>query len=211
METLIRPILEWHTESAPLPSENVSGDTSHVALTNDGGFAFALDALGHGPEAARVAGVAHEHLLDAAPSESLQELFNQCHRKLLGSRGVALCLARFDVRTDTLTWLSVGNIQAVHIQLDRNGFPYFESLIMRAGVVGDRLPELKVSHTNLRRGDIVVLATDGIEFGWHKEFRPDIAPRDLATALINRHRVTKDDALVTVLRYRGSPAEDGNA
>lgn len=205
---MIRPVLEWHTESAPLPSETVSGDVGHVTLTDTGGFAFALDALGHGPEAAHVAAMAHAHLLAAAPSDSLQELFHQCHRKLLGTRGVALCLARIDVETDTMTWLSVGNIQAVHIRLDRNGIPYFESLIMRAGVVGDRLPELKVSRTVLRSGDVVVLASDGIEYGWQNEFRPDISPRDLATALINRHRVMKDDALVTVLRYRGSGRQE---
>jgi len=203
VETLTRSILEWHTESAPHPSETLSGDTGSVVLQGHTGFAFALDALGHGPEAARTAASASEFLATASPSDSLEGLFLQCHQQLRDTRGVALCLARIDAGTDMMSWLSVGNIQAVHIQLDRQGLPNYESLIMRGGVVGDRLPELKASHTRLFPGDVIVLASDGIEYGWQSEFRADISPRELASALMNRHRLLKDDALVTVMRYQG--------
>lgn len=203
METLTRPLLEWHTESRPHPGETLSGDKSGVITFPHGGFIYTLDALGHGEAAAAISETARQ-ILDGVSSDwNLEEIFRLCHERLRGSRGIALCLAWLDSASSTMSWLSVGNIQAVHVQVDSNGLPNFESLIMRGGVIGDRLPELKTSTTRLRAGDMVIFASDGIGYGWHGEFRADISPQELSAALINRHRIPNDDAIVTVLRYHG--------
>lgn len=203
METLTRPVVEWHTESRPHPGETSSGDKSGVAVFPRSGFVYTLDALGHGEPASAIGETACRILESVSPGSSLEEIFRNCHAQLRSTRGIALCLAWLDAVTSTMSWLSVGNIQAVHVRIDNNGLPNYESLIMRGGVIGDRLPELKTSTTQLRPGDMVVFASDGIDYAWHGEFRADISPREFATALINRHCLANDDAIVTVVRYVG--------
>lgn len=189
--------------SAPFAGNTDTGDRGFVRHTGPQAMAVALDALGHGPEAATVADIANRHLQETSPDVALETLFESCHQQLRGTRGVALCLARIDADAATLTWLSVGNIQGVRVSHDANGIPQYESLIMRGGVVGDRLPELRASRTPLVPGDMLVLATDGIGFGWYREYYPNVTVEALAGALLERHCHGNDDALVLVARYRG--------
>lgn len=174
-----------------------------------GVFVYTLDALGHGDLAAEIGERARRILDEVIPGGSLEDTFKRCHEQLRGTRGIALCLAWLDGESSTMSWLSVGNVQAVHVHVDANGLPSYESLIMRGGVIGDRLPELKTSTTRLRPGDIIVFASDGIGYGWHGECRPDVSPRELCDALIERHRVPNDDSIVTVLRYAGNARTGG--
>lgn len=202
METLIRPVVEWHVVSAPYGDNSDTGDTGFVSSDGSSALAVAVDALGHGTEAARVAAIAAANL-GRLTDQPLESLMRQCHEALRATRGAAVCLARLDATTDTLEWLSVGNIQGVHIGVDGNGLPQFESLVMRGGVVGDRLPELRVMRTRLQRGDMLVLASDGIGFGWHREFEAGVGPEKLAESLLARHGHGNDDAMVLAIRYSG--------
>lgn len=214
METLTRPAIvpsiDWHVESVPYEASADTGDRGGVNFRENGVvFAFVLDALGHGSEAAQMANLAERHLVEARADSSLESIIEYCHRQLLGTRGTAMCLASIDPFAGMLTWLSVGNIQAVRVQLDSHGMPQFESLVLRGGVVGDRLPELRASKTALRSGDVIVLATDGVGYGWYGEYRPNISAETLAMNIRARHIHGKDDALVLVLRYRGYEGPDG--
>lgn len=204
METLTRPILDWHIESLPFEGGPGSGDRGQVRGNGRHAFAFVIDALGHGKDAAQMADLAENHLAVAEPGDRLERIIEDCHRQFLGTRGTAMCLAYLNADADALSWLSVGNIQAVRIQLDTHGMPQFESLVMRGGVVGDRLPELRASRVSLKPGDMIVMATDGIGYGWYGEYRPNISAADLARALRMHHCHGKDDALVLVFRYLGN-------
>lgn len=195
METLIATTLDWHIESVPLPSETQTGDRGLVRNSGDRSLVIALDALGHGPEASKIADQAIDFLQQSPPGVRLEDLFLRCHDHLRATRGATLCMADIDLSGNTFTWLSVGNIQAVHIHVDARDMAQFESLIMRGGVVGDRMPELRASHGVLRDGDMLVFATDGVDFGWYREFRTGVSPRELAQALIGRYCQGKDDAL----------------
>lgn len=205
MEVLTRNAIEWHVESAPYPGESVSGDLGELIVHDQGAFAFAIDALGHGPDAAQIAARAAALVADHLPSARLEQIFERCHSGLRGTRGAAVCLARIDSAQGSLEWLSVGNIQAVHIKINGNGMPHFQSLVMRGGVVGDRMPELRACRAELNSGDMIVLASDGIEYGgWFGEFRPEMSPESLARVLLQRHRVISDDSMVLVARYTGA-------
>lgn len=204
MEALTRPILDWHVESLPFRGETGSGDRGHVRLDEHHVFAFVIDALGHGSDAATMADLAERHLALVEPVDRLEAVIEDCHRRMIGTRGTAMCLASIDTGSHAMSWLSVGNIQAVRIHLDANGMPQFESLVMRGGVVGDRLPELRASSMTLKPGDMVVMATDGIGYGWYGEYRPNISAEALAKALRTGHCRGNDDALVLAFRYLGS-------
>lgn len=204
MEALTRPILDWHVESLPFRGETGSGDRGDIRLDEHYAFAFVIDALGHGDDAATMADLAERHLALVNPDVRLEAIIEDCHRRMLGTRGTAMCLACIDMESHTMSWLSVGNIQAVRIHLDANGMPQFESLVMRGGVVGDRLPELRASRMLLKPGDMIVMATDGIGYGWYGEYRPNISAEILAKALRNNHCHGNDDALVLAFRYLGT-------
>ncbi|HEX7029140.1 MAG TPA: SpoIIE family protein phosphatase [Gammaproteobacteria bacterium] len=203
METLTRPVIDWHVESVPFEGESGTGDRGGVRIDEHRIFAFVIDALGHGADAAQMADLAERCLGAVELDIRLEAMIENCHREFIGTRGTAMCLAYLDARTHVLNWLSVGNIQAVRIQLDSHGMPQFESLVMRGGVVGDRLPELRASRISLKPGDMVVMATDGVGYGWYGEYRPNIGAGELARALRLRHCHGKDDALVLAFRYLG--------
>lgn len=203
METLTRPIVDWDCRSAPLPNEQEIGDIGEMHLAGQRAFMFVIDALGHGPDAALVAAKARDALLESNGLSRLEDIFEHCHERLKGTRGAAMCLALLDAPSNTLTWLSVGNIQAVHMQRDRHGMPSFQALIMRGGVVGDRLPELRATRTPMNPGDMLLLASDGIGFDWHSAFSLNISPQQLSAKLMQEHCHGNDDALAFVVRYNG--------
>lgn len=184
-----------------------TGDRGHVGMQADRVFVFALDALGHGDEAHKVADIASRFLLECDWTGPLADILRGCHERLRGTRGAAICLARLDPDSGAIEALSVGNVQAVHMRTDHNGIAQFKSLIMRAGVVGDRLPELRTTTMKLRPGDTLIMATDGIGYDWRREYRGGIAPYELAETLIARHCLGTDDALVLALRYNGREVE----
>ena len=61
-----------------------------------------------------------------------------------------------------MTWLGVGNVEGVLIRADTRATPAAESVLLRGGVVGYQLPALQASVVPVSRGDLLILATDGI-------------------------------------------------
>src|SRR5947209_14484365 len=104
--------IEWAGKARPRPGEKVCGDRL-IAIEVDGTSALigALDGLGHGAEAAEAAGLGVD-VLRAAAAEPLDVLLQRCHRALSGTRGAAMTLVRIDFRTDTLSWVGIGNVAA---------------------------------------------------------------------------------------------------
>ena len=195
-------LLDWAVASGVRPGQSRSGDIHVVVEASDGSVLLAaVDGLGHGDEAAAVAERTAE-VLKSLPGESVVTLARRCHRALQGTRGVVLTLARVSRQDETLTWLAVGNVEAV---LVRQGDvqPSRESVLMRGGVVGYQLPPLGAAVHALNAGDWIVLATDGIRQEFRDNLIPDDDPQVLADRILTTYRRPDDDALVLVARYRG--------
>jgi hypothetical protein len=79
--------------------------------------------------------------------------------------------------------------------------------LLRSGIVGYRLPELRPSVRTLSRGDLLIFATDGIHAGFLEGLKQSDSPQDLADGILERHFKGNDDALVLVVRYLGSSHE----
>jgi negative regulator of sigma-B (phosphoserine phosphatase) len=63
-----------------------------------------------------------------------------------------------------------------------------------------------VSTIRVRAGDVLVLATDGIDNDFTSSVELDREPQPLADFILARHAKSTDDALVFVARFgRGSP------
>jgi phosphoserine phosphatase RsbX len=194
--------IDWHACERALPGEAVSGDHYAAVETSSGMLLAAVDGLGHGPEAARAARRAREVLL-ASPEDGLDILFERCHQALRILRG-AVMSAAFVRRADgELSWLGVGNVEAVAVRRASGPRPVCESLFLWPGVVGQNIPSLRTSQLRLYPGDTLVFATDGIRTNFVESLSAFEPPPRLAAQLLEKHGKSTDDALVLVARYIG--------
>ncbi|TLY22114.1 MAG: stage II sporulation protein E (SpoIIE) [Nitrospirae bacterium] len=202
METLNKLIIEWGNASLTLAGEVESGDKHVVKVFPHGALLAVMDGLGHGKEAAAAANLA-ARILQTANNESLISLLKRCHECLRSTRGVVISLAAFNAVEETMTWVGVGNVEGVLLRAGPAIDPGYESLMLRNGVVGSRLPLLHASIVPVMRGDTLIFATDGI----HREFTQRLAlgdgPQQLADKILGRYAKRTDDALVLVARYVG--------
>ena len=205
-----RPPYEYAMAGRALARERQSGDAALVLPTGAGALVAVVDGLGHGDEAALAAGAAIEVLRTFA-GEPLAALVQRCHQALLPTRGAALALVTLDAAQDSLTWTGVGNVEAVLIAA-RPGPPRATlALTSHGGVVGYRLPAVKASVTPLFPGDVLILATDGVDVRFAADADPTEAPDSLARAILERHGKASDDALVLVLRWLGQVGAAGRS
>jgi phosphoserine phosphatase RsbX len=202
VEELINFGIELGVAGAALTGQATCGD-KYVYEMFAGGVLLALvDGIGHGPEAAAAAEAACT-ILKKHAADPVTALAERCHNGLRGTRGVVMSLAAFDLEHNLLTWLGIGNVLGI---LRRTGLPMDatgELLLLRAGVVGSHLPHLRPSILRVVPGDILVLATDGVEGGFVARISSIEAPLRVAQAILDSYNKRIDDALVLVARYQG--------
>lgn len=195
-------VIEWGSAILTLPGETECGDRYIIAPTSDGVVVGVVDGLGHGPEAALAAECVIETIKAYVENEPLVELVQRCHASLQDTRGAVMSLAMFD-ENRTMTWIGVGDVEGRLMRNNDVGDRLQKSLLLRPGVVGERLPALYPAMLSLARNDIVILATDGIERDFTEGIGFHGTPQQIADDIINRHSKRTDDALVLVARYEG--------
>lgn len=168
-----------------------------------GALAVVIDGLGHGKDACEAASSA-ERILRADPGAAVTELVQRCHEALRGTRGVVMSIASFDARAATMTWLGVGNVEGRLLRAPVSGGPPPDALLVRGGVVGAHLPRLVARTARIRRGDMLIVATDGIRSEFLDAPLPYQEPQALADHVLARWGTQADDALVLVVRYLGA-------
>lgn len=196
---------DWGVAGRAKTGESCSGDSYIVAASPGRILLGALDGLGHGAEAAAASAIA-VGVLEAEPEASLDFLMGRCHEELLQTRGVVMSLASFDRRDGTLTWGGVGNVAGVLLRADASAVPAREELLLRGGVVGQRLPELYTSVLAVLAGDVLVFATDGIRREFPDGLAAGESPLPLAERILARFATDSDDALVLTVRFREGQA-----
>lgn len=199
--TLIsRPLITWGVASRPLRGHDISGDL-HLVKPLPGGVLLAvLDGIGHGEEAAAAARAAVD-VLETSVEHELPSLVGRCHAALTRTRGVVMTLAFLNPMTGTLTWLGVGNVEALLVRANPAVKPGMERALLRSGLVGYHLPVLRESTVSINPGDLVVFATDGIEPGFAHRWERSAPAQEVADQIMGAHFRGTDDALVLVVRY----------
>jgi hypothetical protein len=194
-------LLSWGVSASTRVGEEVSGDLHLVMTGGDIALAAAVDGVGHGPEAA-VAAQRAIAILQQSNGEGLVDLVRSCHEELKGTRGAVMSVASFDGRADRMTWLGVGNVEAILVRRNQGPVPSREVIFLRSGVVGYRLPALQAAVLPVSRGDIVIFTTDGIRHGFFDKLNLADSPQALADSILPYAR-DNDDALALVVRYWG--------
>jgi negative regulator of sigma-B (phosphoserine phosphatase) len=197
-------LLEWGVAAAPLKGQRTSGDLHLFLPLAEGALIAAVDGLGHGPDAASAAERAVETLRRNS-GQSVMSMMRLCHKALIGTRGVAMSVAAISAIDESLTWLAIGNVEAVLLRADARTVPPREAVVMRGGVIGYELPPLRAAVTTLQAGDLLILATDGIDASFTDQLDVARTPQRLADHILAEHAKGTDDALVLVARYLGRP------
>ena len=185
-----------------IEGEERSGDLAVFAPYDRGGLAVVIDGLGHGDEAADASAIAEKVIREYAAAAPAA-LLARCHEALRRSRGVVLTAAWFDLEDLEISWAGVGNVEA---RLVRGAAAYgdrHDSALVLGGVVGYNLPAVRPSFTDLRPGDAVAFATDGIDADYSASLTPGLSAQRLAERILERHARDTDDALAAVVRYVG--------
>jgi phosphoserine phosphatase RsbX len=194
--------VDWAVAERCMPGEAVSGDAHLVLGDEHGVLAAVIDGLGHGEDAA-VASKAARAELTRGCGEPLDQLMARCDAALSDTRGAAVTLAWFD--GSGMQWLAVGNVTGILVPAAGDSSP--RRVPLRAGIVGARLPRLtSVDHITLRKGDVIVLATDGVEREFAQAVDRHADAHAIADDLLTSFARESDDALVLVARYLGAEA-----
>jgi phosphoserine phosphatase RsbX len=195
-------LAEWAVRGRPRRDQTISGDDAVTRLTASGIFVAVVDGLGHGPEAAHASRlavrIAGEHC-----EASLPTIAEACHRALRKTRGAAMSMAAISAHEPVLTWLGIGNVAGTLA----GGIPAVPrertSLPLHQGILGQHLPRLRPTTTSIHRGNVLVVATDGVDPA-RAESVPLVGPASSIAERMLAHQTRDDDAHVVVLRYLGA-------
>jgi phosphoserine phosphatase RsbX len=205
------PCLAWSSAGRALPGESVSGDQAAYVPLDDGAVVTVVDGLGHGPEAAVAAAGAVSEVEAAARAAAgvggvaLDAVLSTAHTRLRRTRGAAVTIAAIGC-DGSMRWVGVGNVEAHLMRTDGRRAQRVASAVLYGGVVGYRLPRLRVSTVDLAPGDLIVLATDGIDVDFTERVLPVDPPDRVVEGILARYARPNDDALVAAVRYNGPPA-----
>jgi phosphoserine phosphatase RsbX len=198
-------LVEWAVADRPLSGAAATGDAALCADAGGRALVAAIDGLGHGAEAAAVAAVALDVLRHHA-TEKVEALVQRCHAALASTRGAAMSLASFDAAERRMTWIGVGNVEGRLVRRDRAGLLTTRSLLLPGGAVGHQLPRLVPKTLDVRVGDTLIFATDGVENDFAETVDISGSAPEIADRILRARAKPTDDALVAVARYveRGS-------
>ena len=201
-ELAAREPVEWAVATRCRRGETTSGDLAVVTLRSEGVLVAGIDGLGHGDEAARAALKAGE-VLRESPGRDLVLLVERCHAALKGTRGAAISLAFVSPSESGVTWLGVGNVEGRLLSGDPSAIRPKGSLPLGNGVPGHELPAVKAATLDLRTGDVLVLATDGVGTAFADSLDISGSARAISERILTEHWKPLDDALVVAVRYLG--------
>lgn len=190
--------LEWAIASRSLAGESECGDQAAVIPSRTDSLIAVVDGLGHGSPAAQAASLAIERLREH-PAEPLPSLMRRCHDALQNTRGVAMALALIPGSLGMLTWLGIGNVQGRVVPVDDK--ERGASMMLSAGIAGARWPQLHPARVKIRRGDLLLLATDGLREGFADSLDRSGSVDDIAHRVLDEYHRPEDDSLVLVARY----------
>ncbi len=175
-------LIDYGISSVSIPGQSESGDLYFVKETKNNVLIGVIDGLGHGAEAATAAKLAVK-VLDAYSEVSIIAAARLCHDSLRSTRGVVMALVSISPDDETITWLSIGNVEGILLRADPHSNPVYENIIMRPGVIGYRLPPLYASVVSISKGDLLILTTDGI--------KDDYIPKITADLKYNHEQLTR--------------------
>jgi len=188
--------LELGAASRPFPGEQYNGDEYAVVhLSPEETLIAVIDGLGHGEDAHKASLLAKERIL-GHPYLALEDLMQQVHISLRGTRGATIGLARIDTQSEKVSFLGVGNIEGRIFGEDST-----QSLISLGGIVGHKMRTPQLLECEFTSDNVLVLHSDGLKSGWQNT---TIACQQnlqkIAEELLSSYARNSDDATILIVR-----------
>ncbi|MBC8205515.1 ATP-binding protein [bacterium] len=177
--------------SRPFIGEVENGDGFFLKNSDDIIVAAVVDGLGHGVEAFKATKITLRIIEDYYrwPEE---ELIKILHEKLHGTRGVALGFLRTKPNSDTVNYTGIGNVFGHLINTNITTFVNYN------GTLGIKLRKFRSYEYPYKKGDIIVMHSDGISIRWLDDFK-QIWSGDLqgfSHHVIKKYSRANDDASI---------------
>ena len=142
-------------------------------------------------------------MVRAFAGTDLIALVERCHEALRPTRGAAISAALVSARDATVTWVGIGSVEGRLVSGDPLATGSKASLRLFRGIPGHELPRVATATVAVRRGDMLLFATDGIRAGFAESLDVSGRPRAVAERVLAAHDKLSDDALVLAIRYLG--------
>ncbi|GAA2051935.1 SpoIIE family protein phosphatase [Catenulispora yoronensis] len=153
------------------------------------------DGLGHGP-LAQMASRAGLRAFRTGRGRSPEEVVQEVHQGLAGTRGAAVAVARVEPQAARVLFCGVGDITAAIVTpASKTGLP------AQPGIAGRRMPTLRTVTQRLPAGSALVLHSDGLTGRWGPDTLPGIlghSPAVIAGHLLRSAGKYHDDACAVV-------------
>jgi len=184
--------------SVPIRGEEVSGDNWAIQVADESSFSLIVaDGLGHGllaSEASKEAIAAFRANADLTPGKTL----DQVHRRLRGTRGAAVAIAKVDLAGSKIVYAGVGNICGAIA-----GGLRVQSMVSHNGTAGHEARKLQEFSYDLPASWTLIMHSDGITTSWNLDRYPGLMhlhPSIIAGILYRDASRQRDDACVVVVK-----------
>jgi anti-sigma regulatory factor (Ser/Thr protein kinase)/serine/threonine protein phosphatase PrpC len=195
--------LVFGVATRPYPSMPVNGDAFVIKQWGESALVGVIDGLGHGQFAYRAAQAARQYV-ERHFDQPLAEIFRGVARACRATRGVVMALARFDWERATLTFASVGNVEARVF-----GSPEPMNFVVPRGILGLNARPPMVTQHRWELSNVMVLYSDGLITHWRWSDFPHLAQASATVAaqeLLRAFARETDDATVVVVKSAGNLA-----
>jgi anti-sigma regulatory factor (Ser/Thr protein kinase)/serine/threonine protein phosphatase PrpC len=189
--------LVFGVATRPCPLMPVNGDAFVIQQWAESALVGVIDGLGHGQFAYRAAQAARQYV-ERHYDQPLAEIFRGVARTCQATRGVVMGLARFDWGRATLTFASVGNVEARVF-----GSPEPMNFVFPRGILGLNARTPVVTQHRWELSNVMVLYSDGLTAHWRWSDFPHFAaasPTVAAQELLRAFAREADDATVVVVK-----------
>jgi anti-sigma regulatory factor (Ser/Thr protein kinase) len=184
----------------PFRGEEVSGDSWGIHIVNGSSVSLIVaDGLGHGvlaSEASKEALAAFRANVDGTPVITL----DQVHRRLRGTRGAAVAIAKVYISGSILKYAGIGNICGAIA-----GGLRVQSMVSHNGTAGHEARKLQEFSYNLPERWTLIMHSDGIATSWNLDRYPGLIglhPSVIAGVLYRDASRQRDDACIVVVKNR---------
>nr|WP_296252565.1 SpoIIE family protein phosphatase [Pseudomonas sp. UBA4194] len=179
-----------------LHDDPACGDAWQVSFSSDGISVLVVDGLGHGEEAEKAAGFGCQ-AFGLAPFARPEQVLEDMHQAMNGSRGGAAALAQYLYASEQLHFAGIGNIGACLVSPGKT-----RGLASHPGIVGAQFRRVQPFSFNDCTGQLLVMYSDGLQSRWNLIDYPGLVhrhPAVIATVLHRDFCRGRDDVTVVVI------------
>jgi serine phosphatase RsbU (regulator of sigma subunit) len=183
--------------SVPIRGEEVSGDSWAIHIVDGSSVSLIVaDGLGHGllaSEASKEAIAAFRANVDCTPAIML----DQVHRRLRGTRGAAVAIAKIDLAGSVIKYSGIGNICGAIA-----GGLRVQSMVSHNGTAGHEARKIQEFSYDLPAGWTLIMHSDGLTTSWSLDRYPGLIrlhPSVIAGILYRDASRQRDDACIVVV------------